>query len=176
MDSKTNDELEKSLSISTAFNNQNELSDFPWIGNLGHWCWFVVENKVYCNDGKINAIGYTREDLGGEIGYEFFTQKLHPDDYSHVMENMTKLLIGESDFYEVEYRIQAKDGSYKWFYDRGKITQRTKDGKPVIIAGIVFDITSQKDMEEKLIAASEKLRKLNIKEDISENLNMMIKI
>ena len=38
-------------------------------------------------------------------------------------------------------------GSYKWYYDRGKITQRDERGKAVFMAGIVFDITEKKETQ-----------------------------
>lgn len=164
-------ELEETLRLLTSFNDRTELLNFPWVGNLGHWCWLLGENKVYCNEGKIKAIGYTRAELGGEIGYQFFTDKLHPKDYDRVMENMRRHLLGESSVYEVEYRIQAKDGSYKWFYDRGKITQRSSQGEPLMLAGIVFDITRQKEMELQLKEANEKLKNLAIKDELTETLN-----
>ncbi len=47
-------------------------------------------------------------------------------------------------YYECEYRIQTKNGDYRWFYDRGKITQRDESNKPLLVAGIVFDITEKK--------------------------------
>jgi len=59
---------------------------------------------------------------------------------------------------ECSYRIQAKDGSYKWFYDRGRITQRDDDGKPVFLAGIVFDITESKQRELSLEQSNAELR------------------
>ena len=54
---------------------------------------------------------------------------------------------GKASVYETEYRIQCKDKSWKWFYDRGKITQRDINGKPTFISGIVFDITENKEYE-----------------------------
>jgi len=66
------------------------------------------------------------------------------------MAAMKRHMEGKSDVYECEYRIQAKDGSYKWFHDRGKITQRDVDGKPEFVAGIVFDITEQKEHEQEM--------------------------
>lgn len=48
------------------------------------------------------------------------------------------------------YRIQTKDGKYKWYHDRGKITQYDQNGKPIFIAGIVFDITEKKEMQLEL--------------------------
>ena len=56
-------------------------------------------------------------------------------------------LYGHAAVYEVEFRIRTKDGKYRWYYDRGAITQRDDSGKPVVFAGIVFDITEKKEMQ-----------------------------
>ena len=56
-------------------------------------------------------------------------------------------LYGNANVYEVEYRIKTKYGNYKWYYDRGRITQYDTDGKPLFLAGIVFDITEKKEMQ-----------------------------
>jgi diguanylate cyclase (GGDEF)-like protein len=66
------------------------------------------------------------------------------------MKAMLDHLHGLADVYEAEYRIQAKDGSYKWFYDRGRITQTDESGRPVFLAGIVFDITEKKETQLEL--------------------------
>ncbi|WP_247643790.1 sensor domain-containing diguanylate cyclase [Acholeplasma laidlawii] len=85
------------------------------------------------------------------MGFEFFTSKLHPDDYDRVMDNMRQHLTGKTDAYEVEYRIMHREGYYLWYYDRGIVTKRDKDGKPLELEGIVFDITESKKLEEQLI-------------------------
>lgn len=82
--------------------------------------------------------------------YQFFTEKLHPDDFKKTMDAMYDHLYGRADVYEVEYRIRALDGSYKWFYDRGRITQFDENGKPLFLAGIVFDITEKKETQLEL--------------------------
>ena len=61
------------------------------------------------------------------------------------MDAMRQNMAGTTDVYECEYRIQALDGSWKWFYDRGKVTQRDAQGKAEFAAGIVFDITAKKE-------------------------------
>jgi diguanylate cyclase (GGDEF)-like protein len=45
--------------------------------------------------------------------------------------------------------IQQKT-DYKWFYDRGRITQTDESGRPVFLAGIVFDITEKKETQLEL--------------------------
>ena len=128
---------------------QMKLIETPWSGSLGEWQWNYKTNKVICNRKKINAIGYSLSEIPEEIGFEFFTDKLHPDDVENVMDNMKRHLLGESPAYEVEYRIQTKEGNYIWFYDRGTVVQYDDDGKPALIAGIVFDITKKKKLEER---------------------------
>ena len=109
---------------------QENRLDFAWTGNLGHWYWNVKTNSVVFNELKVTTLGYSVEDLPQTVNYQFFTDKLHPDDYQNTMNAMIFHLQGRASVYETEYRIQAKDKSWKWYYDRGKITQRDIDGNP----------------------------------------------
>lgn len=131
------------------------LIQFPWAGNLGQWKWYYKENRVIFNEKKSKQLGYDPKQFG-PIGFEFFTSKLHPDDFNKVMDNMRNHLIGETNAYEVEYRIQHKDGHYIWYYDRGTVTKRDSFGKPLLIEGVVFDITESKVVEDRLRELSEK--------------------
>lgn len=124
--------------------------DYDWTGSLGHWYWNIRTNAVTFNPLKLTTLGYEIPEESAPIPYQFFTEKLHPDDYETTMTAMRNHLQGKSHVYETEYRIQAKDGSYHWFYDRGKITGYDEEGKPLFLAGIVFDITEKKRNEELL--------------------------
>ncbi len=129
--------------------------NLKWAGNLGQWSWYYKENNVIYNDLKAQAIGYDPKDIG-RVGFEFYTSKLHPDDYERVMENMRQHLMGKTEAYEVEYRIKHRSGHYLWYYDRGIVTKRDNEGKPLILEGIVFDITESKIIEQKLKFYAEK--------------------
>jgi len=131
--------------------------DYSWTGNLGHWYWNIKTNNVTFNSLKVIALGYKKEEIPEKVTFQFFTEKLHPDDYQHTMEAMMEHLYGRASVYEVEYRIRTKDGKYKWYYDRGTITQRDKEGKPIFLAGIVFDITEKKEMQIELEAKNNML-------------------
>lgn len=129
---------------------QENRLDFAWSGNLGHWYWNMKTNSVVFNKLKVTTLGYTMDEVPNKVNYQFFTEKLYPDDYQNTMNAMTRHFNGEASAYETEYRIQAKDKSWKWYYDRGKITQRDINGKPIFVAGIVFDITARKEQESEL--------------------------
>ncbi|WP_339739398.1 PAS domain-containing sensor histidine kinase [uncultured Sunxiuqinia sp.] len=128
--------------------DDEETLKFAWAGNLGHWYWDVQANQVTFNPLKATNLGYKKSEIPVPCDYQFFTDKLHPEDFEAVMQNMRDHLQGKTGVYEVEYRIQAKTGEWKWYYDRGKVTKRDSQGKPLFLAGIVFDISERKAMQE----------------------------
>ena len=151
LNSLSKDELVDKISVLqeqiVQLNNEllcEDQAHFEWSGNLGKWQWNVKENKVHFNSRKVESLGYSLQEIPGEIGFEFFTSKIHPDDYGMVMQNMRNHLSGATEAYECEYRIVCKTGEWKWFYDRGIIVKRDINNKPIEIVGIVFDISYQK--------------------------------
>lgn len=145
--------------------------DYSWKGNLGHWYWNIRTNDVVFNPLKVEALGYKIEELPEKVPFEFFTSKLHPDDYESVMDSMMTHLKGLTPVYEVEYRIKAKDCQWIWYHDRGKVTKRSKDGEPLFASGIVFDITRQKSKEENLEELTSTLIELVDKDELTQLRN-----
>lgn len=125
--------------------------DFSWAGNLGHWYWDFEANKVTFNPLKAEALGFKKEDLPEYVDFQFFTERLHPEDYDMVMDEMREHLSEKIPVWEVKYRIKTKSGSYKTYYDRGKVTQRADDGSPIFLVGLVFDITEYENEKVKLL-------------------------
>ncbi|KAF0092594.1 MAG: PAS domain S-box/diguanylate cyclase (GGDEF) domain-containing protein [Fusobacteria bacterium] len=145
--------------------------EYSWSGNLGHWYWNVKNNDVTFNPLKVTNLGYDLSELPENVDYQFFTEMLHPEDYDKTMEAMLNHLQGKANVYEVEYRIRCKDGSYKWYYDRGKITKYDEDGKPLFLAGIVFDITDNKVMQSELEYKNKVLAELSAIDDLTQIAN-----
>jgi len=145
--------------------------DFAWTGNLGHWYFNIKTDSVVFNPLKIIALGYTMDEIPQKVSYKFFTEKLHPEDYQKTMNAMMLNMEGKTSVYECEYRIQAKDKSWKWFYDRGSVTQRDDYGKPEFAAGIVFDITEKKEREFSLEEKNLLLRQESTTDELTGILN-----
>ncbi len=164
-------ELEEVNSQLRKDKNENELLSFPWIGNLGLWHWMVQSDELIFNEKKATNLGYSREEIPEEVGFEYFTSKLHPEDYDRVMDNMRQHLLNKTNAFDLEYRIQTKDGHYVWYYDRGKVMKRTKEGKPLVVSGIVFDVSKNKNMENELREANEKLKQLVITDELTGAFN-----
>jgi len=147
---------------------ENEILSFGWAGNLGQWYMDVPTGNAFFNMAKIEALGYTPEEIPKDVHYSFFTEKIHPEDYELAMNSMLHAFKDPSNFYEVEYRIQHKDGSYRWFYDRGKVTQWSDDHKPLFVVGIVFDITEKKQYEKELEHENFRLEVENITDSLTK--------
>ena len=150
---------------------QEERLNYDWVGNLGHWYWNVTNNEVTFNPLKVTSLGYEMDELPENITYQFFTDKVHPDDFEETMTAMKDHLTGKTEVYEVEYRIQSKDGDYKWFYDRGKVTQYDDKGAPAFLAGIVFDVTDKKRHEKDLEDANKLLFKMSVTDGLTKVFN-----
>ncbi|MBP9827371.1 MAG: hypothetical protein QG649_78 [Patescibacteria group bacterium] len=84
---------------------------------------------------KAKTLGYEEENF---VHFKHFTDLIHPDDKDAAMKAMTDHYTGKKNIYEVTYRIKAKDGSYKKFYDRGRIVE--KYGNNFTVAGIVSEV------------------------------------
>lgn len=158
---------------------QEDSLQFSWAGNLGHWYWNIKTNRVTFNPLKATTLGYDINELPEKVSYQFFTDKVHPDDYQKTMHAMLEHLYGNKPVYEVEYRIKTKEGQYKWYYDWGKITKRHSDGSPLFLAGIVFDITEQKALEIELESEIKILTCLSFTDGLTQIYNhrfLMVKL
>jgi len=94
-------------------------------------------------------MGYTEEDfLAGQMN---FTQVLHPDDRSRVINDVTSAGMDKerSVFVQKPYRIIKKDGKINWIEDRIFI-RRDKDGHCTHYENICIDISNRVKAENAL--------------------------
>jgi len=132
--------------------------NLSWAQNLGHWYLDFTNGTVTFNDRKINVLGYQRSEMPTSVHYNFFMNLVHPEDQEVTMQKMRDAITGVNAAYETTYRIRAKNDEWHWFYDIGKIVQFDDQGKALMAAGIVFDVTSQKIEEESLRRESTRLQ------------------
>ena len=56
--------------------------------------------------------------------------------------------LAEEDDYSVEYRIEGTTPT-RWLAGRGRVVERDEDGRPLLVFGVNFDISEQKEAEER---------------------------
>lgn len=148
-----------------------ELIHFSWAANLGQWYFSNKINRVVCSRHKLEALGLTEQEVPENITMQFFTERVHPDDSVFVLNNLQQHLKGEIPVYEATYRIQAKDGNWKWFFERGKVTKRDENGEPELMTGVTFDISEQKRIELLLEKQNVQLQSASKIDFLSDVLN-----
>ncbi|HUX50403.1 MAG TPA: PAS domain S-box protein [Spirochaetia bacterium] len=140
--------------------------------NVAWWEIDMSTGEVIFDDRKASMLGYPAERFHH---YTDFTGLVHPDDFEPMMQAMRNHLNGDSDRYDVEYRILTSTGGYKWFRDIGTIVQRETENSALKVAGIVIDISVQKQSAEKvsgLLAEKEMILK-EVHHRIKNNMNTM---
>lgn len=118
------------------------------ISNVGLWDWDIPAYKVFYSKESEQIIGYKEGEL--ENTSKAWNSKVHLDDKESYYSGFKSHLKGEIDFYENEYRIKCKDGSYKWILHKGKIVERDSNNKPTRIIGTHTDISKLKNTKEQL--------------------------
>jgi PAS domain S-box-containing protein len=81
---------------------------------------------------------------------EQLVQYIHPEDRAVVMEQSMELVSGERDVMEVEHRLRAASGEWRWTLGRSRVVARDASGRALRIVGTCADITERKKMIERL--------------------------
>ncbi len=152
--------------------NKEAAVNFSWTGSLGRWYWNIEEDLVYFNPLYLTNLGYSPEEIREKYPMEFFADKTHPDDLVKVTKVLDDIVQGNSNVYEIEYRAKVKDeNKFRWYFVKGRAARFTEEGKPLLISGIVFDITSKKTEEEKVKNLIENYREKAMYDPLTKLLN-----
>lgn len=117
--------------------------------NAGSWEWNIETGELYINEIWAEMIGYSLEELK-PINFNTWKDNVHPDDFEYVNNVLQKHIKGETDYYDVEFRLKHKNGSWVWVNARGKIISWSDDHRPLKISGIHIDISERKKAQEEL--------------------------
>jgi PAS domain S-box-containing protein len=173
--------LNKSVSMDILKNLKGKFISNSSIEDQRHWR--IIEEKIlsvlphtpiviwrsneegitsYISSNVEKIYGYTPNEIYSGEGKLWF-ERIHPDDINEVEQAFSKLLT-EGAEYNVEYRIQRKDGLWISLHDES-ITVYELDDKKFAI-GFFTDITERKRLENELLEERERCQLLiqNIKE------------
>ena len=114
----------------------------------GLWDLHVQSDEAYYNPAYYRILGY-------EPG-EFATtgaawrSMVHPDDLPRALAANMRCIEDGQDLLEVEYRMRARDGEWRWIYARGKCVERDAQGRGTRLVGTHVDMTERRTTEEQL--------------------------
>ncbi len=130
-----------------------------------------LDKVTYVSQEAEAILGYSVDQWLTEL--DFFSKKIHPDDFPLVKDNMRKDHSHEKHV-EIEYRIRHADGEYRWFRDVLYIPEDFEDSNEVM--GMLIDITDKKSDTEKIqhLAFHDYLTQLPNRQKFQTELNDMI--
>ena len=143
------------LEVKELLKNQNLFSSGPVITIewLPEHNWPIKDISNSCE----NILGYTKDEI---LSKDFnYSNLIHPDDKNKVYQEVENFIKNNLDSFEQAYRIQSKNGTYKYFYDYTKILRNEKN-EIINFIGYIFDQTNLKEKEKALLL--EKNRFANI--------------
>lgn len=126
---------------------------------VGTWEWNVQTGETIFNEEWASMIGYTLAELAPTT-IKTWQELSHPKDLESSNELLDRHFAGELPYYNCECRIKHKQGHWIWILDRGRITTRTQEGKPLMMFGTHSDITARKLAEELLKVSENKAKAL----------------
>ena len=121
----------------------------------GVWDWNIHTGKTHFDARCREILAYALDDEM-PIG-KVWLSHIHPDDRSLVAAAVQACLEGKADRFDSEYRIQCKNGPYKWLLSRGTLVSRSDDGRPMRMIGTSSDITKRQQMQAQLLGSVQKL-------------------
>lgn len=125
-------------------------------GDLGSWDWNLDTDEIIYNETWAKMLGYEL----AEAYALTWENLLHPDDKKGAVKALYDMTEGRTGEYDSEFRLKTKDGKWKWILDRGKVVERSAEGKAIRITGIHIDINDRKLNEETLSKSERKYRRL----------------
>ncbi len=122
-------------------------------GGVGLWDWDLRTDEVHFSDEWKRQLGYHPDEISNR--YEEWRSRVHPDDLERTLERVRAKIADPEVTYDVEFRLQHKDGSYRWILAQSSIILGD-DGTPHRMLGSHVDITERRRLEER-VRESEKL-------------------
>ncbi len=124
----------------------------------GCWDWNIATGEVHYSEHWLRNLGYQIQEVAANIN--FWESIVHPDDLENTQEELHKHLSGETDVCYCENRLRTKSGFYRWNLIRGRVIQRTPDGKAVRMVATDTDITKRKQYEQGIVDREAHLRRV----------------
>jgi PAS domain S-box-containing protein len=125
------------------------------VTNDGIWDWNLSTNEVYFDPRYYIMAGYEPDEFPHK--FEEFQKRVHPEDIDRVMNQAKKLIEGEINRFQVEFRFKRINEEWMWIQGVGKIVKRDEQGRPIRFVGTHSDISDRKKVEEELKSLNERL-------------------
>jgi diguanylate cyclase (GGDEF)-like protein/PAS domain S-box-containing protein len=115
----------------------------------GLWEWNIPTGLTYYSPAYFQMLGYKPEGFANT--YYIWVDLIHPDDREHALAVTQDCIENRRETFQVEFRMRAKSGEWRWILARGKAVKREASGRALLLVGTHVDITARKQTEKALV-------------------------
>jgi len=123
----------------------------------GIWSWNVKTKQLYCSPRLLELVDLPSHEFDSDRNV--ILERVHPDDLRTFTDGVSAHFKSRVPF-DVEVRLRAKNGSYRWCRASGQATW-DEQGQPLRMAGSLTDITESKAALAALRDSEERPRSLS---------------
>jgi PAS domain S-box-containing protein len=122
------------------------------------WEWDLPTDALADIDEGAQMLGYGKHELG-------HTQKdwnriIHPDDLEPIEQSFQAHVRGEREVFDHVYRARARDGTWHWVQERGRIVEWCADGSPRRMIGTQTDVSGRVGLQVDARELVQRLRRI----------------
>ena len=119
-----------------------------------------TKETIYINHSFEETLGYP--EVAESSPEKNIVALIYEEDVPVIITHLEDLKnSADGEVFEIEYRLKAADGSFRWFSDRNTVFKRDSSGTPIEKIGIAQDITERKNTEKELKESNISLRYAN---------------
>jgi two-component system cell cycle sensor histidine kinase PleC len=123
-------------------------------GRCGLWDWDLARGRIFWSQSMFDILNLKAKD--NLLSFGDVTALVHPDDVQ-LYELASELADAKMAIIDHAFRMRHADGHWVWLRARCELVSQPREPGPHLI-GIAVDITEQKNLVEKTVAADLRLR------------------
>lgn len=143
---------------------QNRLDIAIEASRLVWWEWDLQTKVLNTHTVGWCILGYELDCLTPTA--EAWLELVHPEDLEQVKRSLDEVMEGNSNLWDCEHRFKTNSGEWLWVSNKGRITERDTQGKPLRMLGTTQDIHATKTAELRLLEQNKELETATAKAEI----------
>ncbi|WP_199608798.1 EAL domain-containing protein [Flocculibacter collagenilyticus] len=114
----------------------------------GLWDWQANENLMF--EPRVSS-----QSKQEQVPFNYKLSFIHPEDQALFLQNWNTFISGESDVFDLTYRMKGEHDNWVWYRDLARVSQEGSAGDAQRVTGTYTDITEVKDDKDKVALFSE---------------------
>ncbi len=125
------------------------------IAHLGHWHWYIDDQRIIWSDELYRIAGVTKDTF--DLSIDKIKKLVPRSDIGLLMQGFQRAILEQKD-YDMEFRLLRPDGDVRHVNCVGRVTTN-HDGDVTELYGILQDVTERVEREQELRRAKEDAEK-----------------